>query len=208
MESECDPNNILSSIRGAIVYSSRIGLFPELHYWIARISSFFGGNAPIQAMITFIQAQIDARESGSSKGRGDDFLAKSLALEDDGKIDRHTLFSTLVANIGAGSDTTAIGFSAIIYLLLRHPDTLVVLREELASARLHGRLSDPATFQEAQKLPYLQACVKEAMRLHPATGQIMARVVPEGGAVLSGHFFPAGECSFDGRRWLEDVLTV
>lgn len=41
-------------------------------------------------------------------------------------------------------------------------------------------------------MEYLQACVKEALRLHPATGLPLARVVPEGGTTLSGTYFPAG----------------
>lgn len=39
---------------------------------------------------------------------------------------------------------------------------------------------------------YLQAVIKEALRMHPATGLLLWRVVPEGGAELCGKFFPAG----------------
>ena len=39
---------------------------------------------------------------------------------------------------------------------------------------------------------YLQACMKEAMRMHPAVGQLLERVVPDGGAALSGHWLPQG----------------
>lgn len=41
-------------------------------------------------------------------------------------------------------------------------------------------------------MPYLQAVIKEALRLHPATGLPLWRVVPEGGAEISGQYFPAG----------------
>ena len=50
----------------------------------------------------------------------------------------------------------------------------------------------PMTFHHAQSLPYLQAVVKEALRMHPATGYTMPRVVPPGGTVIAGQFFPAG----------------
>lgn len=42
------------------------------------------------------------------------------------------------------------------------------------------------------KLPYLCACVKEAMRLHPSVGLVLPRHVPAGGCGISGHFFPQG----------------
>lgn len=48
-------------------------------------------------------------------------------------------------------------------------------------------------------MEYLQASIKEALRLHPATGLPLARVVPEGGATLSGTYFPAGVS----YSWLE-----
>lgn len=45
-------------------------------------------------------------------------------------------------------------------------------------------------FKEAQNLPYLQAVIKEALRLHPASGLPLGRVVPKGGAEIAGHYFP------------------
>jgi hypothetical protein len=55
-----------------------------------------------------------------------------------------------------------------------------------------GGDSDPVTFAQAQKMPYLQAVLKEALRMHPATGLPLGRVVPEGGALIAGKMFPAG----------------
>lgn len=45
---------------------------------------------------------------------------------------------------------------------------------------------------EAQNLPYVQACLKEAMRVRPAVGLNITRVVPPEGAELDGHRFPGG----------------
>jgi len=41
-------------------------------------------------------------------------------------------------------------------------------------------------------MPYLQACIKEGLRVHPATGLPLARVVPKGGAIIAGTAFPEG----------------
>lgn len=41
-------------------------------------------------------------------------------------------------------------------------------------------------------MPYLQACIQEGLRVHPATGLPLVRLVPEGGATISGRFFPPG----------------
>lgn len=41
-------------------------------------------------------------------------------------------------------------------------------------------------------MPYFQAVMKEALRMHSATGLPMWRVVPAGGAEINGRFFPEG----------------
>lgn len=192
MQNETDPRGILAAIHESMVYGSRIGLLPELHPWLALMARTLGLKIPFDSVGEFIEEQIEARRSGKAVGSENDFLAKLIALEDAGKIDRHNLFTTIGANIAAGSDTTAITLSAIIYYLLKNQYALKKLREEIDEFARQGKISDPVTYQEAQKMPYLQAVIKEALRIHPATGQVLARIVPAEGAVLAGNFFPEG----------------
>jgi cytochrome P450 len=49
-----------------------------------------------------------------------------------------------------------------------------------------------ACFSEIQKLPYLDACVKEAFRMHPAPSFDMERVVPPEGALICDERIPGG----------------
>jgi cytochrome P450 len=63
---------------------------------------------------------------------------------------------------------------------------------ELTRAVEEEGLQWPITYADACKLDYFQACLKEALRLHSAVPWTLPRVVPVGGAVLCGHFFPAG----------------
>jgi cytochrome P450 len=44
----------------------------------------------------------------------------------------------------------------------------------------------------ALRMPYLQAVIKEALRMHPATGLPLGRVVPKGGSVIAGKYFAEG----------------
>ena len=55
-----------------------------------------------------------------------------------------------------------------------------------------GKYSEPVTYRQSLQMPYLQAVLKEALRIHPATGLPLGRQVPEGGASICGSFFPAG----------------
>jgi cytochrome P450 len=178
-----------------MIYGSRIGLFPELHAPLGfaatkvKLLPF-----PFARVTAFVTEQINNRRSGKFSGVEGDFLDKLLNLKDAGKIEDWDIQTTIGANIAAGSDTTGITLSAIIYFLIQNPEKARKLRKEIREFAKLGKISSPVAFHEGQKIPYLKAVIKEALRLHPATGQIMPRVVPEGGAILSGYFFPAGVC--------------
>jgi hypothetical protein len=80
----------------------------------------------------------------------------------------------------------------MFYYLCKNKRCYERLREEIDNMDKEGRLSSPIAFGEASRMPYLQACMKEAMRLHPAVGQMLERVVPEGGAQFGQHWLPPG----------------
>lgn len=79
-----------------------------------------------------------------------------------------------------------------MYFLYSNPKKLAKLEAEIDESHKEGKLSDPVTYSESLKLAYLQAVLKEAMRLHPSTGFTMARTVPQGGTVLLGYRLPEG----------------
>ena len=126
-----------------------------------------------------------------------DFMSRFLeARVKDPSIPEWFVTAWTTSNVLAGSDTAAIMLRSIVYFLLRHPTSLNKLSEELVQAQREGRLSSSSgsvvTWRECQKLPYLDACIKEAGRLHPAIGLPMERVVPEGGIELCGQHLVAG----------------
>jgi len=98
------------------------------------------------------------------------------------------MLSHAASNIFAGSDTTAIALRSIFYHLCKVPSSYTSALKELDSANL----SNPVTFAQGQHLPYIQACIKEGLRIQPAVGMLLERIVPEGGATFDGVFFPAG----------------
>ncbi|TVY15514.1 Pisatin demethylase [Lachnellula arida] len=81
---------------------------------------------------------------------------------------------------------------AIFYFLVKNPRKYEKLMAEIDEAEAEGKFSEYVEFSEGQQLKYLQAVVKEAMRLHPGVGMPLERVVPEGGATLCGEFIPGG----------------
>lgn len=92
----------------------------------------------------------------------------------------------------AGADTTSILASAVMYHLLKNPSSLSKLRKEVEDAAAQGRISKYVTYKESQTLPYLEACVNEATRLHPPFALPFERVVPASGLGVDGYFIPPG----------------
>jgi cytochrome P450 len=133
-------------------------------------------------------------------------------------------------NVSAGSDTTAIALREVVYRLLTHPDGLEKFMNELKMVlRARSNMPDPElpiTWAEGQSMSYYQAVLKECLRIHPPLGQIIPRVVPDGGIDICGRFIPAGTvvgCNawvvhrdksvygqdadqFRPERWLDDDL--
>ena len=127
-----------------------------------------------------------------------DLLTKFLAAR-DARPDFMTekLVQTMAVSMAfAGSETTAISLAAVFYYLLRNPAKLARLRREIDAAARRGLFSDHetglVTWTESQKLPYLDACVKEAFRMHPAAGLPLERIVPQPGAEIAGHHVRGG----------------
>lgn len=97
-----------------------------------------------------------------------------------------------LVNIIAGSDTTATSMRTTMLYLMSSPQVYRKLAHEVRTAAAEGRLSTPITDEEARSLPYLQAVIKEGMRVFPPVAGLMPTVVPSGGDVILGVPVPEG----------------
>lgn len=93
----------------------------------------------------------------------------------------------------AGTDTSAIVLRSFVYFMLKHPECLAALRKELDQAVADGRLSIPPTYEQTLRLPYFQASLWETIRMYPSSPWPLPRVVPKGGVVICGKYFPEGQ---------------
>jgi len=124
-----------------------------------------------------------------------DFLSRFLELHEEQPevVDQRRLLAYLFMNINAGSDTISATARGLIYHSLKHPDTFRTLREELDAALATDNLTSPLpTWNECQQLPYLNACIKEALRLSPALALPLERIVPPSGLRIGDTAIPAG----------------
>lgn len=195
MENEGDVTGMVGGIHMANTYLAHTGIIPDAHPWIMRLQSLLGSQGAV-VFLQYTMNQIDKHRASNTKSTdtvsSDSFLTKLISLQKENKVGMPHILDACGSNIGAGSDTTAISLSSTIYYLYHHADVLAKLRDEIDTMTQNGVISDPITFQEAQSMPYLQAVIKESLRVHPAVGTILPRKVPKGGVKLAGTFFPEG----------------
>uniref|UniRef100_A0A0E0LWP8 Cytochrome P450 n=1 Tax=Oryza punctata TaxID=4537 RepID=A0A0E0LWP8_ORYPU len=125
-----------------------------------------------------------------AKHAGDvDFLDSLLDLMSTGKIARDDVTTIMFDVFGAGTDTIAITVEWAMAELLRNPSIMAKARAEMNHV-----LADKKAIEESdmEKLPYLQAVVREVMRLHPAAPILVPHRAAEDGAEIGGHAVPKG----------------
>lgn len=201
IEQNEDVDGIIDAIGRNFRYFSVLGQLPWLDDLLGKnpiYVKFFrkSVSSPILAFAQkLLQERLQALEKGHSQEKANssnkpDFLARFLqARKDTDEPDLTTdakLLSYLFMNINAGSDTIASTLKAIFYYLLTNPSTLDKLLAELSAAQEAATLSLPVpTYHETQHLPYLNACIREALRLNPALSLPLERVVPPEGLTLN-----------------------
>ncbi|KAJ5092010.1 sterigmatocystin biosynthesis P450 monooxygenase STCB [Penicillium alfredii] len=115
----------------------------------------------------------------------------------------------------AGSDTTAVTLTYLIWAVLSRPALRSQLETELAG------VNENYVEADLESLPLLNAVILETLRLYGAAPGALPRTVPAGGVTLSSHYLPSGTTvstqnwtmhrdekffsdpeSFDPSRWL------
>jgi cytochrome P450 len=92
----------------------------------------------------------------------------------------------------AGSDTSATVIRVVFLYLITSPKMMSKFRAELSSGIKAGKISSPIRDTEARQLPYLQAIIKEALRLWPPVTGLLQKVTPPEGDTFKGMFIPGG----------------
>ncbi|KAK3987511.1 cytochrome P450 [Cladorrhinum sp. PSN332] len=109
-------------------------------------------------------------------------------------VDDNVLVGYVMNNMIAGADTTASVMRAAIYYSLKDGKKVWnKLSEEVLGK--FGNEEGPVSYKAARGFEYLDAVIKEALRIQPAVAFGLERYVPKGGVTLPGDkggFVPEG----------------
>uniref|UniRef100_A0A0D3H1Z2 Uncharacterized protein n=1 Tax=Oryza barthii TaxID=65489 RepID=A0A0D3H1Z2_9ORYZ len=121
-----------------------------------------------------------------------DFLDSLLDLMSAGTIARDDVTSIMYDLFGAGTDTIAITVEWAMAELLRNPSVIAKAHAEMNNVLAGKVKATKMEENDVEKLPYLQAVVKEVMRLHPAAPILVPHRAEEDGAEIGGYAVPKG----------------
>ncbi|KAL3693241.1 hypothetical protein R1sor_006892 [Riccia sorocarpa] len=147
----------------------------------------------VPKVVAFVQNVIDEhRLNGKASGECNaemDFVDVLLGLEGEDKLTDADMIAVLWEMIFRGTDTTAILTEWILAELVLNPDVQSRLRRELRE--LVGEFKD-VTEVHVSRSPFLQAVVKETLRLHPPGPLLSWARLSTRDVQIAGHLVPAG----------------
>ncbi|KAH8824004.1 cytochrome P450 [Flagelloscypha sp. PMI_526] len=194
---------------------------PYARPWIQASLSWFNSRGKAMrnlAGLSFLMASRRVKEKTGDKEKGgltNDLISKFQEAKDEtGKpLELAELAAESQSMVVAGSDTTSNSMGALMFYLAANPRTQTVLQNQLDSVL--GKpgsipLVDGTTLKD---LPYLDACIKEGLRLFSTVPAGLPREVPPGGFVAHGQHFvegttlsvPSKMLNHDATIWGEDV---
>jgi cytochrome P450 len=198
IKTDADVNDYIKSSEEALFMMNTalgLGLSPFLHWPpIARILGPSDKDKGGFGRMMGTARQIINTRFTKSLGRSDmlaSFVRHGLTKDE--------VFTEAMLQIIAGSDTTATALRSIMLYLITHSRVFLKLRAEIdgaisagAAPTAPGIVSDECL----KSMPYLQAVVREGLRIHPPLTDVVPKKVPRDGDtfVLDGrtYYLPGG----------------
>ncbi|KAL2203291.1 cytochrome P450 [Sarocladium strictum] len=207
-----DFDGTLAAVMARFDHWGHWGAMPQADYLFnkSRVATALKGvgNSPLARVS---QGKLDARKRDPNKEFYKDLCSKFL--EGQGKypelVRDEEILGIIMSTIGAGADTTAGTLTYTLYFLSKHAEAKERLLEEIRSNLSAGTLSPMPKWTEVSKMDYLEAVLKESMRILPIASWGLDRVVPSTGATIADQFIPGGTvvgCQIDAVHRDEGVF--
>ncbi|KAG0358601.1 cytochrome P450 [Gamsiella multidivaricata] len=178
------------------------------------------------SFVEFGTERVRARKANGEKGRRADLLQYLIDAQANervngngetgneyedmisGKLTDKAVETEACIFLIAGSETSSTAITFTLMFLVKNPDKLAKLREELdlaTASNLNGTL--PA-YDQVRNLPYLTGCINESLRLRPVAATGLPREVTED-VTMNGYFFPKGTillAQFPQLHWSDEYF--
>ena len=130
--------------------------------------------------------EIAVKNMKTSQGAQNVFANIMAEMEKGERLDETDVVLEATALIVAGTDTTAVTLTYLVWAVLCRPQLQTALVNEVQNL--------PPDFKDAdvEELPLLNAVIEETLRLYGAAPGALPRMVPTGGVEMGGYWMPEG----------------
>ena len=128
-------------------------------------------------MVAYLQAIFERRERDAHQCQDLFQILRGISNTDGSpRYDVNTIAGMFISLMFAGHHTTSTTSSWALLELLRHPEWLARVREELDALYADER---EVSYQALREIPLLESCFKETLRIHPPLILLMRKVVAQ-----------------------------
>lgn len=197
LEKGHDFDGTLGDSESAMDYFAVVGMIPVLDLWFDKNPVKHVGPPGFNTITGISLRHLVDRYQGNDTDYHDpekpDFLDRFIEAKQANpkEVDDAEIASWLMINMIAGADTTATTLRSAFYYSFRDKRIWKRLQEEALTDGLHKKMS--VAYSDAHAIPYVEAVVREALRILPGVSMPLERYVPQGGYHLSdGSLLPEG----------------
>jgi len=159
---------LFDAYRFLLTFISRIAMAPPFAswLWIKDRIKYYQCRTRINTVIEQIVRQRLAEQESDDKPRHADLLSYLVSEDDDGcRLSYKYIFGNTRMFVFAGHDTTAAALAGTLWELAKHPSAQTKLQSEVDTVFKEDSTSPPS-YKDGMQLKYLDAVVREGLRLH------------------------------------------
>ncbi|WPH01316.1 Hypothetical protein R9X50_00415500 [Acrodontium crateriforme] len=192
---EClDTGDFAPFVKAITVMASELSFNQMCKYWgLLPLRQLFIPRALLgqrQSQMRNAMSTVGRRIQNGSDHR--DFLHYILSVNDEKGMSPAEINVNAFSLSIAGSESTATALSGAFFLILAHP---LVYQRLVQEVRIAHSTENKITLASTGRLVYMDAVIRETLRLYPPVAITMPRVVPSnraGGEVICGDWVPSG----------------
>ncbi|CZR67450.1 related to pisatin demethylase (cytochrome P450) [Phialocephala subalpina] len=155
--------------------------------YIARLIAPKASEYGIGKIVDIASKMVAARIDDKSKADGEDMLSHFLSA---GITPTECIYESMIAILG-GSDTMSIALRSVMLFTITNPRVYNILVSSILEFSTYLPPGLMISSTNLKRVPYLQAVIKESLRIFPpGTGQ-MPKMAPREGDTLNGIKIPA-----------------
>nr|WJZ49108.1 cytochrome P450 [Isodon lophanthoides var. gerardianus] len=182
---------IVEGMADAIVAPNSADFFPFLKPFdpqgVRRRAKLYLGRL-LHLVKGYLDQRLESRRENPTHPKPDDLLETLVdaTLGSEYNLKLEDITHLLLDLYGAGTETTTVTIEWVLSELLLHPDVYSKVKDELRNIVGDRKIMEEA---DISRLPYLQAVVKEVLRLHPPAPLML----PHKAVVdteINGYFIP------------------